>query len=665
MTFLIRTIQRKVDGTDIVREREVDTDTLGIGRSSENELHLPDLAVEQNHARIEPADGGKIRVSSVGSLGFTLNGGKTTEALVDPRQGAELGFGTYRLTISQEGSTDGATPVMVTVAQAPEQEGAGDAIQGFALASALPSKRVMAWGGLAAILIAFLTIPVVSHLTRDRIDDPDIDRQGAVLMDASWSSGALSVAHHDLEDNCEACHVDAFVSVQDETCKSCHTEILDHADISRQVASTGPMEWGEAFLWEAAEAFGKEGAGSCTMCHSEHEAAPRLETTSQQFCAACHDGMDAHLTDTKLANAGDFARDHPQFQVALFTGPGEDSLTRVSQSEAPREYTGLRFPHALHMQERGGVAQMASRLGAKAGYGDALVCADCHTLTDDRKTFTDVNMEEDCEACHSLVVPGGGSLSHGSVAQLRRELSTMATRAPRRIAPGRTRPGEFARGGLYYQNFGAPVRRYTAITRALQPGGVCGDCHLPTTTNGQLDVMPVRDQERYFVNGYFDHRDHLEEDCTTCHAGNVSNASADLLMPTIAVCQDCHVGKPDEPVQVALAWPYGEERRGFMQAGSTKARAALTPAAMSQPASPSAAPPRASPAAMRTTPIADPEEVASSCAMCHAYHPVPAGELGGGSGQPDMPHQRDHTRTRPGEKRGDVDRVARLGRETG
>ena len=622
MTFLIRTIQRKVDGTDIVREREVAETSLRIGRASEYELHLADLAVEQHHATIEAADGGQVHVAAASKLGFTLNGKVTQDAVIDPRQGAELGFGSFRLTLSQ----DGDSPVMITVAQAAQAEGAGDVLRGFALASALPSKRVMAWGALAAILIAFLTIPVFSHLTRDKITDPEIDTQGAVMLDASWSSGALSVAHHDLEDNCEACHVDAFVSVQDATCKSCHTEIMDHADISRQVASTGPMDWGEDLLWSVAETFGKEGPGSCTMCHSEHEAAPRLEITSQQFCAECHDGMDAHLTDTEFANAGNFEESHPQFKAVLFTGPGEDSMTRLSLDENPREYTGLKFPHGLHMDERGGVAQMASRLGAKAGYGEALVCADCHTLTGDKRTFLDVNMEEDCEACHSLVVPGGGSLSHGSVATLRRELASFGRPSGRAPVAGRTRPGQYARGGLYYQNFGAPVRNYTAITRALMPGGVCGDCHIPTTSGGQPDVMPVRDQDRYFTGGYFTHTDHLEEDCTSCHAADTSNASADLLMPGIAVCRDCHVGDDALGVQAALAWPYGKARG---------VKAPLTPVS--------------SVAGDRSA-----DEVPSSCAMCHSYHP--RGD--NGSGTPDMPHDRDHNR-------GDADRVARLGREAG
>ncbi|MDA7788064.1 cytochrome c3 family protein [Sphingomonadaceae bacterium] len=628
MAFLIQTITQRTSGDPIVREKELAQDTLTIGRAAENDLALTDLAVEQHHATIAQADGGGLAISSASTLGFTLNGKVTKSATLDPAVGGELGFGSYRLTLSQD---DSGTP-KITVKQVEAAEGATDALRGFALAAALPSKRIMAWAGLAAILIAFLAIPVWSHLSRERIDPGamDVDSEGAVNMDASWSTGPLSVAHHSLEDSCESCHVDAFVSVQDETCLSCHTEVEDHAPINRQVAGMGPMSWGDDIQWSIAEAFGKEGPGTCATCHSEHEGAPRLEQVSQQFCSECHDALDSRLTDTTLANAGNFSNSHPQFQAMLWTGPDEASLTRVSLDDNPAEYSGLVFPHDLHMDRNGGVARMASNIGAKQGYGSALVCADCHTPTEDDFSFEPVNMEQDCESCHSLVMPGGGNLTHGSVQDMRSELARL-DRGPRRVPvrpgrTGRTRPGAYARGGLYYQDFGAPVRNYTAVSRALQRGGVCGDCHLPTTINGRADVMPVREQTRYFVGGYFDHEAHTDESCESCHAADTSSTSSDVLMPGIAVCRDCHIGEQGGAVQAALAWPHGEARGG---------PGGLTSAAMSK-------------ASRGNT-----DEVSSSCAMCHSYHP----REGVGSGNPDVPHDPDHQKA--------PDRIARVGRETG
>ena len=563
MTYLIRTIDFTAAGREIVREHEHVGESLTIGRASENDLHLPDLAVEQRHARIDPAGGGRLRIESAGRLAFAMDGRKTTEATFDPHEGAEFAFGTYRVAISQEG--DG--PVTATVRQAEQVEGKTDALKGFALASALPSKRAMAWIGLGAVLLAFLAVPVFTHLSRAPAK-PDIEARGTVMMYASCSTAKLSLAHHGLEDNCEACHVEPFQSVRDETCLTCHEEIGDHAPIPRQLAGRGPMSAGDRMLWAVAETFGKEGPGSCTTCHTEHEGAGRMEPTAQKFCAECHDGMDARLTDTVLANAADFGTAHPELKAVLFTELGSRETERLSLGDDPREANGLRFPHALHLDPNGGVARMADNIGAKGGYSEALVCADCHTPTADHAGFLPVNMEEDCESCHSLVYDKVGStfrtLRHGDIDQLRADLAAM-DRAPRRpIVSGRRRPGEFARGGLYYQDFGSPARSLVGINRALSPGGVCGECHLPTTTNGRADVIPVNLRDSYLLNGWFDHEDHKQEECATCHKAETSDSSSDVLLPGIAECRTCHLGED--------------------------ARQA---------------------------------EVPSSCAMCHSYHPKP------------------------------------------
>ncbi len=575
MTFLIRTIDYTSSGREIVRDRTVEQDTLTIGRAAENDIHLPDLSVEQHHAKVSPASGNNVSAEAVGSLGFTHDGRKTKAATFSTADGAELGFGSYRLQFSRD--ADGQN--LITISQAESDAAATDAIKGFALASTLPSKRAMAWIGLGAILIAFLAIPIYSHLNRDRVT-PDYDATGAVRMDASWSTGALSKAHHGLEDNCEACHVDAFVSVRDETCLTCHEAIGDHADIPRQLTSRGPMSWGDDMQWAVADIFGKEGPGSCTTCHTEHEGAGAMEPTAQKFCAECHDGMDARLTDTKLENAADFGDAHPQFKAVFHAQLGSNETKRLSLADNPREQHGLLFPHDLHMDRNGGVARMAGNIGARKGYGSSLVCADCHTPTADKNGFLPVDMEENCESCHSLVYDKVGStfrtLKHGDVDQMRADLRAM-DRAPRRpVAIGnRRRPGEFARGGLYYQNFGRPVRSYIAVNRALASDGVCGECHIPTTTNGKADVMPVNLRDSYFMHGWFDHKAHQQEDCTTCHAAETSGTSEDLLMPEIAICRDCHLGEK-----------------------ATQA------------------------------------EVPSSCAMCHSYHPTASMGLPGDPEQP-------------------------------
>jgi hypothetical protein len=416
----------------------------------------------------------------------------------------------------------------------------------------------MAWSALAAIVLAFLAVPIWSHLTRAEAK-PDYDRPGAVLMDASWRTGALSSVHHGLEDNCEACHTEPFVAVRDETCLTCHDDIADHAPQPRQSVARGPMDWGDAVQWKVAHAFDKPGPGACTDCHTEHEGAGRMEPTRQQFCSDCHGSLDTRLTDTVLANASDFGKAHPQFQAALFTRPGQDELERVSLAEKPRQWNGLRVPHDLHLDTRGGVARMAQRLGQ----GAALDCDDCHRPTADGVRFLPVDMERNCESCHSLVYDQVGgtfrSLRHGDVEQMRADLLAM-DRSPRRpVTVRRDRPGEYGADGMYRAEFGSPSSGAALLAGAMTEDGLCGECHFPAA-GGVPGVMPVTQQPRYFMHGWFDHEDHKQEQCTSCHAAETSDASSDLLLPGIAQCRTCHEGesarKAEVPSSCAMCHSY-------------------------------------------------------------------------------------------------------------
>jgi hypothetical protein len=544
VTFRIRTIDQTAAGREIVREREIAQDVLTIGRAAENDVALPDLAIEQRHARVSEAAGGELRIEALGTLGFTIDGRATTDATISPREGSELELGSYRLAFSAE---DGATAITIRQAEGRESRRT-DATRGFALASVLPGKRGLAWLSLIVILLAFLAVPIYSHLTRAPVK-PDIRHPGAVVMDASWSPGALSKAHHALEGNCEACHVKAFVAVRDNACLACHSDIGDHAAHSKLLAARGPMSWGEAFQRAVADVFHKPGPGACTDCHTEHQGAGRMAPTRQKFCADCHGTLDQRLSDTRFGNASDFGTLHPQFAALIETAPNQSKPVRVSLDAHPKEWDGLHFPHALHLDPRGGVARMASRIGAGHGYGAALDCKDCHHPTADGVRFRPVDMERDCEACHSLVYDkvGGAfrTLRHGHIAEMEAEL---ALRAPRpAVVSGRRRPGEFASGGLYYSNF---TGGSGAVALAMSIGGVCGECHVPTGSGGKLGVMPVRQHSRYFAHGWFSHADHKDEKCASCHAAKTSQNSSDLLLPGISRCRDCHLGEDSRKAKV-------------------------------------------------------------------------------------------------------------------
>ena len=93
MTFRLRLIDYTADGRRLARDRVVAADALTIGRGQENEIHLPDLAVEPQHAILTNTSGTRLTVRSVGTLGFTVDGKQVDHADINAATGAELRFG--------------------------------------------------------------------------------------------------------------------------------------------------------------------------------------------------------------------------------------------------------------------------------------------------------------------------------------------------------------------------------------------------------------------------------------------------------------------------------------------------------------------------------------------------------------------------------------------
>lgn len=530
MTFRLRSIETTAQGRSIVRDRDFAGDRVTIGRSADNTLHLPDLSLDPNHAVITQLGEGEISVEALGSLGFLLDGKQSLNAVITPKTGGELRFGSFRVAVTQD--TDGA--VLLTTGQA--AEALPDETAVFSLAGRMPGKRAMAWLGAVAVLIGFLAVPIINNLTRD-----PASKQG-IAGDAAWSTGPLSQAHHQLEGKCESCHVKPFEAVQDKTCLTCHKNTHDHALPDRLANARGLGSWGDQQQWRIAHALGKPGPGACTDCHTEHEGAGRMPPPAQAFCSDCHASLKDRLTDTKLGNAADFGRVHPQFRPALAQTLGSDKLTRVSLSERPREASGLTFPHDLHLDRGGGAAQMAQRLGR----GAVLQCGSCHRPTDDGIRFQPIDMERDCESCHSLAYDKVGGtfrrLRHGDVDQMIADLSVARTR-PAPIPAGRQRPGEYANGGTYYAQFSRPAATIGSVAQALSSKGICGECHTPASTGGRFAVVPVTQVSRFMNHGWFNHSAHKQETCSTCHAAQKSSSSSDLLLPDITTCRTCHLGE--------------------------------------------------------------------------------------------------------------------------
>jgi len=577
MAFILRRVSVTRAGKKIVRDRPFAGDSIRIGRDGGNDIHLEDLAVNPHHATLTSPDGRRVLVTASEGLGFDFNGRSTETAEFDSASGGELRFGGHRLTVQREGAA-----IILLVERTEELSQSAkdvDEIRAFSLRNLLPGRRISAWGFAALMLFAFLIAPIWTWYSYAGSDE----RPAGFHADSSWSSGPLSNAHASLKDDCQSCHVEPFVAVTDASCVNCHTGehkkmSAAHANASTAtlIAARAPPGTGERALAGFAAAFNRPEA-RCVECHTEHEGAGRMAPTPQQFCADCHDGMAGRIK-TNLGDAADFGVDHPQFRPLVRPAPGA-KLVRASLDTKPRDISGMKFPHDDHMDAKGGVARMAASFGGRYDFGRAgLQCKDCHSVDAGGVAFKPVDMEADCAMCHSLAFEQVGgvtrTLRHGEPAQVIADLtayyrSTPPTRPLQLGGMARRRPGQYAEGAVYNIYFSEvavrPARADQAIAAVFSKGGACYDCHTiyAPSSGSNWRVMPVKQTDRYFSKGWFDHAAHEETKCADCHTeARGSKLASDLLIPDVKQCRDCHVGETgaqlasirvDDPVKSSCA----------------------------------------------------------------------------------------------------------------
>ena len=567
MTFLIRRIALKANGEEIVRDNRVEGEAITIGRDSGCDIHLPDLAVDPDHARVTASGRDELMITSIGDQPFGINGRSATRGAIDPDRGAELTFGGHRITVSRDAETGDAIFSIRRVEAISDAVEEKDVSSVFTLKGLLPGKRLGAWTFAILILVACLAWPVYSWATFNGVEE----RPAGFHGDELWMSGQLSEAHANLEDDCQACHVEAFVAVRDEACMDCHQDDA-HAHITglaandergRLVAARGEPTGFAAFQRAVAEKFNRP-AGRCVECHIEHTGAGDMPDTPQKFCTDCHDGMSARLTDTKLPDASDFGTGHPAFRPALLATTGDQPrFRRTTLDGDARENNGLKFTHAQHMSKTNGIAQMVRRRGNEYDGRDGLDCNDCHTLDSSGTRYAPVVMEQSCQTCHSLgleLVDGTTrTLRHGEPEQVAADLRAYF-RSGRPPAPSnlstlsRRQPGDANRAATARDYARAVNFRGGGETRAVNAvfsrGGACYDCHVitrdgPRVTNG-FSVADVAWNPRYFRKGWFTHDAHTKYQCVDCHVDAlVSNDATEVLVPGLdgdGGCRDCHVG---------------------------------------------------------------------------------------------------------------------------
>jgi len=329
--------------------------------------------------------------------------------------------------------------------------------------------------------------------------------------------------------------------VRDEACRECHDAVADH--FHRALADVDAIE-------------------RCASCHREHNEPATLVVTADALCTDCHATRQpaGNAAEVKAVTGFDIDA-HPSFEAHLLksvsraagTGFAYDWRFEVSEVANAVESSNLEFPHDVHLDPEK-VRSIST--------SEALVCRDCHRLSPDEEHFEPITMERDCRSCHDLKFDETDperELPHGEPIEAILAIEGhylkkysdpegyRAERAKRRL-PDRVVEDERCTGPAY-----ACATRKT-LTEAINQFTVrgCVTCHA-VEDNGNEDVysrfqvLPIRLAADYFPSARFDHASHMTQKdasgdaaCLTCHRADSSAQSADLLIPDIDSCVQCH-----------------------------------------------------------------------------------------------------------------------------
>jgi predicted CXXCH cytochrome family protein len=80
----------------------------------------------------------------------------------------------------------------------------------------------------------------------------------------------------------------------------------------------------------------------------------------------------------------------------------------------------------------------------------------------------------------------------------------------------------------------------TVTVERLLWSKTCTECHTVDRQTPVPRIVPTNVPARWMPHARFDHGAHQMTNCSSCHAAQTSRETADVLMPSIATCQQCH-----------------------------------------------------------------------------------------------------------------------------
>jgi hypothetical protein len=570
-------VTTRLSGRKSRREESREAESLRIGRGTDNDLELSGLTVALHHAALHER-GGRFFLEGVEGNSVRI-GAKVSEG-GGVAAGDVVRIGGYELRIvAPEGDEDLALEVEEIEQRGTEREELARKTA-VGVNRGLFTQRKLAWGLGLGVLVLFGALPLATG-----------------RFESSWSSGPISSNHAFIAKDCGKCHRGGFELVRDAECLACHTRIGSHAPPDVELAS----------LDEA----------RCAGCHIEHNGRAGLARLEQRFCTDCHAQLAQLVSTTQVENASCFAKDHPQFRIALVTDAGAGAVERVRWSPQLEERSGLLFDHLRHVGRN--VAEKTT------GEERQLRCGECHQPDAAGKTMAPIVFERHCQKCHSIDFdPAAGERQawHGDPVRMRRELREYYSFVALEGAAAAPAPSPLLRRKAPSQELSAPEREASVawveeqVARAdaflMQEKARCRLCHVlaqGSASDGGTGILPVKVAQVWMPKAAFDHSTHEPFACRECHGAAAvqdpgsapgaqrpdwaaedavpyalytpealrtehglapSEKSSDVLVPGIEACQRCHGGADARPPLVAsdcaLCHPFHRREHGAMHA---------------------------------------------------------------------------------------------------
>src|SRR4051794_2434470 len=102
----LRTVTRQAGGGEIVRTRRLDASEALIGRSPDCDIHLPDLAVDMQHALLRVTGQNRVSIESLTGQPFVVHGKTTLRVELEAGSRPVVAFGDYNLVVAVGGEDD-------------------------------------------------------------------------------------------------------------------------------------------------------------------------------------------------------------------------------------------------------------------------------------------------------------------------------------------------------------------------------------------------------------------------------------------------------------------------------------------------------------------------------------------------------------------------------